>query len=154
MTFKGLYKDEGNVELSWANQLAEVNSDRFEIEEASTVLKWETVGSIKTGANSSARKTYSFIDKVGRNTVAKKDMYYRLKQVDLDARPSYYSKLLIVRVYNTRALKMVSVSPNPAKNDIAVNVQLNEDSYIVMKVLNCEWCRSNAQVGQSRYRFQ
>ena len=31
---------------------------------------------------------------------------------------------------------MVSVTPNPAKNDISVNVQLNETSVIVMKLLS------------------
>ena len=31
---------------------------------------------------------------------------------------------------------MISVTPNPAKNDIAVNVQLNEGSFIVMKVIS------------------
>ena len=112
-------------------------------------MKWEVVGTIKTGGNSTVKKAYDFIDKVGRNTVAKKDIYYRLKQVDLDARVAL-SKILIVRVYNTRSLKMVSVSPNPAKNDIAVNVQLNEDSYIVMKVLNAsgaEVMRKSAKAG-------
>jgi len=146
--FKGLYKDEGNVELSWVTTF-EYNSDRFEIERSFDGASWDVVGTIKTGANSSVRKNYEFIDKVGRNTVARKDVYYRLKQVDNDGR-SAYSKLLIVRVYNTRSLKMVSVSPNPAKNDIAVNVQLNEDSYIVMKVLNsngAEVLRKSAKAG-------
>jgi hypothetical protein len=146
--FKGLYKDEGNVELSWVTNF-EQNSDRFEVERSLDGLKWEVVGTIKTGANSNTKKNYEFIDKVGRNTVNKKDIYYRLKQVDLDARATR-SKILIVRVYNTRSLKMVSVSPNPAKNDIAVNVQLNEDSYIVMKVLNssgAEVLRKSAKAG-------
>jgi methionine-rich copper-binding protein CopC len=31
---------------------------------------------------------------------------------------------------------MISVTPNPAKNDISVNVQLNENSFIVMKVIS------------------
>ena len=146
--FKGLYKDEGDVELSWVTNF-EQNSDRFEIERSFDGVKWEVVGVVKTGANSTVRKNYEFIDKVGRNTVSKKDIYYRLKQVDLDSRASL-SKILIVRVYNTRSLKMVSVSPNPAKNDIAVNVQLNEDSYIVMKVLNAtgaEVLRKSAKAG-------
>lgn len=146
--FKGLYKDAGDVELTWATTF-EQNSDRFDIERSLDGLKWEVVGSVKTGANSTVRKNYQFIDQVGRNTVAKKDVYYRLKQVDLDGRETR-SRILIVRVYNTHALKMVSVSPNPAKNDIAVNVQLNEQSYIVMKVLNsngAEVLRKSAKAG-------
>lgn len=146
--FKGLYQDNGEVELSWVTTF-ESNSDRFEIERSFDGEKWTVVGTQKTGENSAVRKAYSFIDKVGRNTAAKRDIYYRLKQVDLDGR-SAYSKLLIVRVYNTQSLKSVSVSPNPAKNDIAVNVQLNEGSFIVMKVLNSagmEVLRKSAKAG-------
>jgi hypothetical protein len=146
--FKGLYQDQGDVELTWSTNF-EQNSDRFEVERSLDGLKWDVVGTVKTGANSVVKKNYQYIDEVGRNTVNKKDIYYRLRQVDLDGRESR-SRILIVRVYNTRSLKMVSVSPNPAKNDIAVNVQLNEDSYIVMKVLNsngAEVLRKSAKAG-------
>jgi hypothetical protein len=146
--FKGLYKDEGNVELSWVTNF-EQNSDRFDIERSFDGAAWEVVGTIKTGANSFVKKSYAYIDKVGRNTANKKDIYYRLRQVDLNSKVAV-SKILIVRVYNTRSLKMVSVSPNPAKNDIAVNVQLNEESFIVMKIMNsngAEVMRKSAKAG-------
>jgi hypothetical protein len=48
------------------------------------------------------------------------------------------SRLLVVRVYNTIAVKMMSVTPNPAKNDISVTAQLNENSYVAMKILNAD----------------
>lgn len=146
--FKGLYRDGGDVELSWVTTF-EQNNDRFDIERSLDGEKWEVVGSVKSQGNSSVRRSYSFIDAVGRNIVSKKDLYYRLRQFDLDKKQSV-TKILIVRVYNTRALKTVSVSPNPAKNDIAVNVQLNEESYIVMKVLNAsgaEVMRKSAKAG-------
>ena len=62
-------------------------------------------------------------------------MYYRLKQVDFDGKFSY-TKVLVVRVYRTKTLQSLSVTPNPAINDIKVNVQLNENAYIVLKVAN------------------
>ena len=62
-------------------------------------------------------------------------MYYRLKQVDIDGKATY-TKVLVVRVYRTKSFQSLSVTPNPAINDIKVNVQLNENSYIVMKVAN------------------
>ena len=146
--FKGLYKDEGNVEVSWVTNF-ESNSDRFEVERSLDGVKWEMVGTLKAQGTSSVKKSYVFIDQVSRNVANKKDLYYRLKQIDLDTRVAI-SKILIVRVYNTHSLKMVSVSPNPAKNDIAVNVQLNEESFIVMKVLNstgAEVMRKSAKAG-------
>ena len=90
---------------------------------------------MKAQGTSTSRTAYNFIDEAGRDKALKKDLYYRLKQIDVEKKWAY-SRILILRVYNTQALKMISVTPNPAKNDIAVNTQLNEDSYIVMKVIN------------------
>ena len=132
--FNGLYKNDGKVELNWVTTF-EQNSDRFEIERSFDGITWQKVGTEKAQGVSTGRKSYSFIDEAGRNVAIKKDLYYRLKQIDLDNKAAF-SRILIVRVYNTHSLKMISVTPNPAKNDIAVNVQLNESSYIVMKVVS------------------
>ncbi len=37
-------------------------------------------------------------------------------------------------MFNTKSLASLSVTPDPLANDILVNVQLNEDSYVMMKV--------------------
>jgi hypothetical protein len=129
-----LYRDNGNVEISWVTTF-EVNSDRFEIERSLDGEKWTVVGEVKAQGNSTIETAYKFIDEAGRDRANKKDLYYRLRQIDKDNTVSL-SKILIVRVYNTRTLKMVSVTPNPAKNDISVNIQLNEDAFVSMKVLN------------------
>jgi hypothetical protein len=132
--FNGLYRNEGKVELNWITNF-EQNSDRFEIERSFDGILWQKVGALKAQGVSTVKKSYSFTDEAGRNTAIKKDLYYRLKQIDLDNK-SAYSRILIVRVYNTHSIKMISVTPNPAKNDIAVNIQLNEGSFIVMKVVS------------------
>ena len=132
--FNGFYRNEGKVELNWVTNF-EQNSDRFEIERSFDGMSWQKVGVLKAHGVSTAKGLYSFTDEAGRNTALKKDLYYRLKQVDLDNKAGY-SRILIVRVFNTHSTKMISVTPNPAKNDIAVNVQLNEGSFIVMKVVN------------------
>src|SRR5262249_31816130 len=76
-------------------------------------------------------------DHAGKNTALKKDLYYRLKQIDDEGKVAV-SRILVVRVYNTPAVKMVSVTPNPAKNDIAVTAQLNESGFVAMKILNAD----------------
>jgi hypothetical protein len=134
--FAGLYNDGGQVLLKWATAY-EFNNDRFEIERSLDGRKWHTAGTIKSQGISNKRKVYSFNDEVGKNTALKKDLYYRLKQVDNTGKVAT-SRLLVVRVYNTLAVKMVSVTPNPAKNDISVTAQLNESSYVAMKILNAE----------------
>jgi hypothetical protein len=134
--FAGLYNDGGNVLLKWATAF-EFNNDRFEIERSLDGRKWLTAGTIKSEGVSNKRKVYSFNDDVGKNTALKKDLYYRLKQVDNNGKVAT-SRLLVVRVYNTPTVKMVSVTPNPAKNDIAVTTQLNESSYVALKILNAD----------------
>jgi hypothetical protein len=98
-------------------------------------IRWETVGALKAQGTSTVKTNYSFNDQVSRNTANKKDLYYRLKMADLDNKTSL-SRILVVRVYNTRSTKMISVSPNPAKNDINATLQLNESSMVVMKIVN------------------
>lgn len=132
--FNGFYKNQGKVELNWVT-ISEQNTEGFDIERSFDGTKWEKVGALKTEPTSSSKQTYHFIDDAGRNRAIKKDLYYRLKQIGLDNK-SAYSRIMIVRVYNTPSTKMISVTPNPAKNDIGVNVQLNESSFVVMKVLN------------------
>ncbi len=151
--FKGLYKDNGEVELSWITTF-EQNSDRFEVLRSFDGSDWIIAGKLPAAGTSSDKKSYSFIDDVGRS-VTKKDLYYQLRQLDKDGR-SYLSKILVVRVYNTRSLKMVSVTPNPVKSDISVNVQLNEPSYVVMKVLNTsgsEMMRKSSKAGAGANTF-
>jgi hypothetical protein len=61
------------------------------------------------------------------------DLYYRLRQID-GANRVTYSKVLIVRTYGTKSVESVSVTPDPVINDIQVNVQLKEKSFVMMKV--------------------
>jgi hypothetical protein len=134
--FKGFYQEDGKVEIKWVTNF-EQNCDRFEVERSFDGANWTTAGTLKAQGVSTNKQTYSYIDKVGRNIVHKKDLYYRLKQVNLDKKTSL-SKILVVRVFNKKSLRMVSVTPNPVKNDISVNVQLNENSFVVMKIVNTE----------------
>lgn len=134
--FAGLYNDGGNVLLKWATAY-EFDNDHFEIERSIDGRKWHTAGTIKSEGVSKKRKIYSFNDDVGKNTALKKDLYYRLKQVNNNGKVAT-SRLLVVRVLNTPTVKMVSVTPNPAKNDISVTAQLNESSYVAMKIINAD----------------
>lgn len=152
--FAGLYNDGGQVELKWATGY-EYNNDRFEIERSLDGRKWYTAGAIKAQGTSTTRKVYSFDDEVGKNTALKKDLYYRLKQVD-EAGKVATSRLLVVRVYNTPTVKMMSVTPNPAKKDISVTTQLNESSFVALKILNADGAivmnkTSKADAGASNF---
>jgi hypothetical protein len=131
--FGAVYAND-KVNIKWTSTF-ELNNDRFEIERSTDGVSFKSAGTVKGLGTSSARHEYQFNDDVSRNVLNKNDLYYRLKQVDLDGKTSY-TKILVVRVYRTKTLQSLSVTPNPAINDIKVNVQLNENAYIVLKVAN------------------
>lgn len=131
--FKGAYKYNGNVELMW-NTVKGNHTAKFELERSFDGRGWEKAGTVTSNPDVNV---YAYIDNVGKGTAHRRDLYYRLKQTNTDGNV-LISRLLIVRVYNTKTLTMISVTPNPAQNDITANVQLNEDSYVSMRVLNSE----------------
>jgi Bacterial Ig domain/Secretion system C-terminal sorting domain len=122
------------VNIKWTTTF-ELNNDHFVIEHSTDGITFTTAGVVKGQLSSATKHDYQFNDDVSKSVLNKYDMYYRLKQVDLDGNASY-TKVLVVRVYRTKSLQSLSVTPNPAVNDIKVNVQLNENSFIVMKVTN------------------
>lgn len=130
----GAVYENNKVNVKWTTTF-ELNNDHFEVERSTDGTTFTSVSSVKGQGNSASRHDYQFNDDVSKSVLNKNDMYYRLKQVDLNGKGSF-TKVLVVRVYRTKSLQSLSVTPNPAINDIKVNVQLNENSYIVMKVNN------------------
>ncbi len=118
------------VDIDWNTAIGN-NSDHFDVQRSLDGNNFETVGQVKAG--SASLQDYAFTDKVSSNTVRKNDLYYRLRQVDL-ANKVFYSKVLIVRMYQSKSVTAMSVTPDPGVNDIQVNVQLKEKSFVVMTV--------------------
>jgi hypothetical protein len=131
--FKGSYKNNGMVELAWKTR-GETMAEKFVVERSIDGHSWQNSG-IVPAINPPNNHDYAYTDRVAKHTVQKNDLYYRLKQVHEDGSIAT-SRLLIVRVYNNKQLTMISVTPNPAKNDIAVNVQLQDDGHVSMRLLN------------------
>ena len=122
--------------LSW-NTVAVSDCDHFDVERSLDGMKFEKMGEVKGNIHGSDGEIYSFQDNFRPVTARKNDFYYRLKQVDENGQVSY-SKVLIARMYNTRSLASLSVTPDPAVNDILVNVQLKENAYVVMKITDVQ----------------
>lgn len=131
--FNGSYEGDGNVELAWhTNSTSDIS--RFDLERSTDGKNWKSAGTIHAAKLSpAAGNHYSYIDKVGKNTALKNDLYYRLKQITADGEVNT-SNLMIVRVYNKRTLTMICVAPHPDKREVAVNVQLNENSMVTMRI--------------------
>ncbi len=120
-------------ELNW-NTVAG-NFDHFEIERSLDGEKYEKIGLVQNAATATTDGQYIFRDHFRTSTALNNDFFYRLKQFEANGN-IVYSKVLIARIYNTKSLASLSITPDPLANDILVNVQLNENSYVVMKVLD------------------
>ena len=117
-------------ELNWSTVAGEF--DHYEIERSLDGQKYETIGTVNNNA-AVKEGQFNFRDHFRTAIALNNDFYYRLRQVEADGN-IIYSKVLIARMFNTRSLASLSVTPDPLANDILVNVQLNENSYVVMKV--------------------
>lgn len=124
--------DKNDANLRWTTTY-EQGSDHFEIERSFDGASFETVGKEKSVGTSFSKTDYAFTDRLRTSTLDRKDVYYRLRLVDANGRAEV-TKVLVLRLYRTSSLKMIAVSPNPVYNDINVQVQLKENSYVVMKV--------------------
>jgi hypothetical protein len=118
-------------ELNWNTVAGDF--DHFEIERSLDGLTYETIGSVISKLDISGEGQYNFRDHFRVSVALNNDFYYRLKEFETNG-DIVYSKVLIARMFNTRSLASLSITPDPLANDILVNVQLREDSYVVMKV--------------------
>ena len=123
--FQALYRKNA-VDINW-NASAGNQSILFEVERSMDGTYFQKVGEV-----TATGKEYAFTDRVNDHKAKSNDLYYRLRQID-GSRVTY-SKVLIVRTYGTKSVESVSVTPDPVINDIQVNVQLKEKSFVMMKV--------------------
>ena len=120
-----------SIDLQW-NVANGNHYAHFYIERSFDGMNFEKVGEV-TGNTTVAAQDYSYTDYVKPAVARKNDLYYRIKQIGGDQESSY-SKILIVRMYNTKSVTAVSVTPDPTVNDILVNVQLKENSFVAITV--------------------
>jgi hypothetical protein len=120
-------------ELNWKAPAG--NFDHFEIERSLDGEKYDKIGVVNDKDVITTTGQFIFRDHFKTVTALNNDFYYRLKQIETDGN-TVYSKVLIARMYNTKSLASLSITPDPQANDILVNVQLNEDSYVVMKIMD------------------
>jgi hypothetical protein len=128
-SFQALYSHKA-VAISW-NTANDNHSRVFEIERSLNGTGYEKVGEVPATAAIAAGQ-YTYDDKL-HEPERKNDLYYRIRQTDAAHRVTY-SKVLILRSYNSRSVEAVSVTPDPNVNDIQVGVQLKEKCFVVMRV--------------------
>ena len=129
LAFQALYSRK-ETSINW-NTASDNHSKVFEVERSLDGTYFKKVGEVKS-EDAVAGGQFTFADKMHEEE-RRNDLYYRLRQIDGAGRVTY-SKVLLVRSYGTRSVEAVSVTPDPSVNDIQVNVQLKEKSFVVMRV--------------------
>jgi hypothetical protein len=127
ISFNGDYINRA-VDLHW-NLAGQKTDSHFNIERSFDGERYEKVGEVTAG---SASFVYSYSDNIKPSVARRNDLYYRLQEVD--GTNNSYSKVLIVRMFETHSVASISVTPDPTINDIQVNVNLKESSFVVMKI--------------------
>jgi hypothetical protein len=104
----------GGIELTWATTM-EFNNAGFEIQRsADGFLSFEVVAFVNGYGSSSAERSYSYLDTKGKS----KNLYYRLRQVDLDGQFTYSA---IQHISVSKIADQV-VYPNPTAGPVTVDL--------------------------------
>lgn len=127
--------------ITWETAV-EVNSNFFAIERTldnGQTFTW--LGNVQAGGNTSKIQSYSFTD-IGIKKVVDKQVYYRLKMVDIDA--SYkYSDLVELKVNELDDDIYFNSYPNPTQDFIFIDYHVTGANLLEIKLLN--------EVGQTIY---
>ena len=117
LSFSAAY-DNGAGILHWQTAQEE-NSSHFDIQRSTDGRQYSTIGNVPAAGNSTSVRSYSFTD-LNAGALGVKTLYYRLAEVDLDSQ-EVYSKIAVLTIAGPN--NGISISPNPATNNITV--QLN-----------------------------
>lgn len=118
-----------SVKVVWATS-NELNNDRYIVEKSYNGTEWSAIGTVKGLGNSNSVAQYSFIDAQPQLGI----QYYRLKQVDLNGEFAY-SEIKPV-AFNHNQHIQVSLFPNPANNQVNINLPSNENMDAKLTVFN------------------
>ena len=131
--FNAAYKN-NEVLLNWTTAY-ENSTETFDIERGSDSIHFSKLGSMRGYGTLGSINFYKYTDVQSAEVNALKDLYYRLKSVDVDKK-TIYSPVIKIRIEGVTALRSVKVTPNPVISDIALHLQLNRTCDATVKVMN------------------
>ncbi len=145
MDFNVESKSLDEINIVWSTA-TEINSDYFEIErKLGHHHPFSSIGVVSASGNSSTIRNYKYVDYLSDHVRAQGEIYYRLKQVDLDGQYEYTDiKSIRINEYG----KQIQLFPNPA------SLFLNFIPDTNFKSLQLRILGSNGQVFQSFARME
>lgn len=116
------------TKLEWATA-QEVNNSHFDIERSTDGIHWIKIGKVAGNGNDNSKNTYHTTDL--KVPTQHQEIFYRLKQVDLDGRYTYSDKVAIDMTDSDD----FSVFPNPVSDVLYISSKPLEHQSIVIRDL-------------------
>jgi hypothetical protein len=116
LDFTGVY-EEPSTFLHWQTTQEE-NTRLFNIQRSTNGKDFAVIGMVPAAGSSTAVIEYSYMDG-GAAGARVPVLYYRLQELDLDGKPTFS---LIVAVNISKLDKGIIVSPNPATDNITIQI--------------------------------
>jgi hypothetical protein len=120
-----------DAQLDWSTY-AEINSDHFEIEKSTDGINWNTIASTKAAGNTAATSYYSYTDK----NIATGTLYYRLKEVDIDAKFMYSSIVTMKAGTASGASVKAATYPNPFVSSVGLELTDNTSETVFIRMMD------------------
>ena len=129
ISFDGTYSN-GVASLKWQTS-QELNSDRFELFRSFDGNNFTLATTIAASGNSNTLKNYQYQDQV--NTKAGNYVFYKLKQIDKDAKFTF-SSVLKLSLGDTHAF--FQLFPNPVVNNFTATFTATKSSAATLMIRN------------------
>jgi hypothetical protein len=144
VSFNG-HKEGKSVQLNWKTA-SEYNNDHFEIETSKDNNHFYKIGSVNSKGNSISEQLYSLMD----NVPAKGVNYYRLKQVDIDARNTFSNTIAVT--IDEKGNPVISY-PNPTKDKLTVELSQPAQS-LTLQIVGLDGRLVKQQVSGAVQRYE
>lgn len=105
------------IELSWSTAL-EINNAYFVVERSPNGKVFSAVGEVAGNGTTNLINHYTFQDQQAPTG----DLYYRLKQVDLDGETAYSRVVAVLRHGQTQPQAMAKIYPNPVSETVNLDL--------------------------------
>ncbi len=136
VSFNGTYSN-GVAILNWQTS-QEINNDRFELYRSFDGSDFELAATIAGAGNNSTPKNYSYQDRIN---LSGNNIYYKLKQVDIDGKFTYSNVIRLSTGDNNESFR---IYPNPVVNNFTASFNAHQTAQATMLIRNMN--------GQTLYR--
>jgi len=139
-------QDGGSVRLEWETQ-SETNNAGFAVERRiGSTSSFRELGFVSGEGTSSRTISYHYVDSQIPDEVTQ--VRYRLRQVDKDG-SSWYSEVISLSLGRSRGLRLRSVAPNPARNQITVHFDVPEQGSVRLEIFDVQGRRVAMPINRS-----